>query len=106
DAGLVVVDLDGDGTRREGPDDVGEQLGRHHGSAVPVSADRGAHRDGEVEVAAGDLQLVAVQLESEPAQDGEGAAPSGDGSGGGVECLDKGITLATELHADSLSVTS
>jgi hypothetical protein len=47
-----------------------------------------------------------VQLEPETAQDRQGAPPSGDGSGGRVQRLDQGITLATELHAVSLSVTS
>ncbi len=45
------------------------------------------------------------RLEAEPAQDGQGAAPGGDGTGGGVQRLDQRITLATELHAVSLSVS-
>ena len=64
------------------------------------AADRGLDLDGEVEVAAGQLQRVARDLEAHPGQDGQGPAPGGHGPGRGGQGLDEDVSFASELHVD------
>ena len=93
--------------RLQGPDDVGRQAGRHHAHPVGDAVDGGLDLDGEVEVAAGQLEQVAGHFHAHPGQSGQGAAPGGGGPGGGAECLDEGVAFGAKLHwIDSPAVSS
>ena len=103
DRGLVVVDRHLDPTRLQDPHDLAGQLGRQHGDAVGVAGhlDRGG--DGQVEVAAGEAQLGAPQLEPDARQHGEGATPAGDRAPSGPDGLGEHISLTAELHDVALA---
>ena len=100
DAGLVVGDLDLDAAGGQGPDDVGRQparAGRRRRRRSPD--DRDLDGDRELEVGAGEAELVAGELDPDPGEHGQGGAPPGRRPAGGAEGLDEDITLASELHA-------
>ena len=86
DVGLVVVDRRRDRAGLERPHDVGRELGR---AARPrrrlAPSTCAVDRDRQVEVGAGELQVVARQLEPDTGQHRQRAAPAGDGPAGGGE---------------------
>ena len=99
DAGLVVGDLDLHAAGGQGPHDVGRQPAREDDDAVAAAGDRDLDRDRQLEVGAGEAQLVAGELHPDPGEHGQGRAASGRRPAGGAEGLDEDITLASELHA-------
>jgi len=73
-------------------------LGGQHDGSVATTTDRGFHPNGQVQVAAGDRELVADELQVEAGQDLEAATASGDGASGYRERPVEYISLASELH--------
>ena len=104
DPGLVVGHLDLTLPAGQGAHDVGRQPAREDDDAVAVAGHRDLDRDRQLEVGAGEAQLVAGELHPDPGEHGQGRAAAGRRPAGGAEGLDEDITLASELHAvDSLS---
>ena len=59
DPRFVVIGFDDDRARLQCPHDVDDQPGRNDTHAVLARGHRGAGLDGEIEVGAGDVQLIA-----------------------------------------------
>ena len=100
---LAPLGRDRHGRRLQGPDDVGRQAGGDHAHPVGDAVDGGLHLDGEVEVAAGQLEQVADHLHAHPGQGGERSAPGGRGPGRGAEGLEEGVTFGAKLHWRTLT---
>ena len=66
-------------------------------SRSPPTVDGQADR--QLEVGAGDGQLVADDLEAQTGQHGERAGPARRGSAGGGQGVGEDVTLASELHS-------
>src|SRR5581483_8469713 len=106
DAGPVFADVDRHRPWLEGADDVAEQPGRHHRRPFVIDLGRGRHPDRELEIGAGQLDLVGPRPDQETRQDRERTRPGGHRSPGVADGLAQGITLAAELHSPSLAVFS
>ena len=98
DVGVFALERDLDLARRQRACDLPDQLGRDHRGPVAIARDRLLDLDGGVEVAAGQAELVTGELEADPAEHGQGAAPAGDRTAGSRDRLDQLISLASELH--------
>ena len=72
--------------------------GQHH-DAVAVAGHGDLDGDRELEVGAGEAQLVARELHPDTGEHGQGRATTGRRPASGAEGLDEDITLASELHA-------
>src|SRR2546423_364021 len=78
-ADLVLIALDGDGTRVQGAHDVNAEPGRHDNDAVHQAGHRRLGLDGQVEVAPRQVEHVPRHLEPDPGQSWKGAPPAGHG---------------------------
>ena len=103
DLRLAPFEGEGDRARLQGPHDVGAQAGGDDADPVGDAVDGGLHLDGEVEVGPGQVEHVALHLEADTRQRGQGATPRGCGPGRGGQGVEEGVTFGSELHRDSLS---
>ena len=102
DACLLAIGLDVDGPALERADDVHRELRREHRDPVGAARDLHLGGDGQVQVAAGESELVPAQGETKARQDRERRSGRG-GALCGRQGVDQHISLTTELHGVSLS---
>ena len=93
----VERDLDGPGRQR--PHDVGDEAGRDDDRPVALAADGDGQADRQLEVGAGDGELVAGHLQAETGQHGERAGPARRRPACGGQRVGQDLTLASELHS-------
>ena len=99
--GLVGLGDDVDRARLQRAHDVGGQAGRRHQHAVGVAGHDHLDVDRELVVGTGHGQLVALQLQTQVAEQrivAGGGRPSGDAEGFGEH-----VTFASEPHVGSFS---
>tara|TARA_Y100001001_G_scaffold163355_1_gene192139 strand:+ start:186 stop:446 length:261 start_codon:yes stop_codon:yes gene_type:complete len=73
-------------------------LSRQHDGSVATTTDRGFHPNGQVQVTAGDRELVTDELQVETGQNRKAATASRHGAPGYRERPVEYISLASKLH--------
>ena len=101
DVDLVAVhgDLDLAGAHRA--NDVGGQAGGQNDPTVAVAADGHVELDRQIEVGAGDGQLIAGEFEAQPRQHRERPGAAGGGTSCSGERFGQCLAFATELHREA-----
>ncbi len=99
DADLLVAQRHLDGAGRERAHDVGGQPGRHDDGAVALTADGDGEADRQLEVGAGDGQLVTTDLQAQARQHRERSRPARRRPPGSRQGVGEDLTLTAELHS-------
>ena len=101
DVDVVAVDDDLDLAGAHRADDVGDEPRRQHDAAVAIAADGQRQLDRQIEVRAGDAQLIAGEFEAQARQHRERPGAASGGASCSGERFGKRFTFATELHREA-----